>query len=66
MGLKFFKGTVPRDFSLQVFHESISPKPRSTGIRLEFFFKLVKIFAAQGAPPVSLTLVANGENLQRF
>ncbi len=31
---------------------------------LIFFLKLTKIFAAQGAPPVSLTPVANGKNLQ--
>jgi hypothetical protein len=28
------------------------------------FGKLAEIFAAQGAPPVSLTLVVNGKNLQ--
>jgi hypothetical protein len=27
-------------------------------------FKFAEIFAAQGAPPVSLTPVANGKNLQ--
>jgi hypothetical protein len=32
--------------------------------RFEFFRKFAKIFAAQGAPQVSLTPVANGKNLQ--
>jgi hypothetical protein len=32
--------------------------------RFEFFRKFAEIFAAQGAPPVSLTPVANGKNLQ--
>jgi hypothetical protein len=30
----------------------------------DFFLKFAEIFAAQGAPPVSLTPVANGKNLQ--
>ncbi len=29
----------------------------------KFFGKFLEIFAAQGAPPVSLTSVANGKNL---
>jgi hypothetical protein len=32
--------------------------------RLNFFHKFADIFAAQGAPLVSLTPVANGKNLQ--
>jgi hypothetical protein len=32
--------------------------------RFEFFRKFTEIFAAQGALPVLLTLVANGKNLQ--
>jgi hypothetical protein len=32
--------------------------------RFEFFRKFAEIFAAQGAPLVSITPVANGKNLQ--
>jgi hypothetical protein len=32
--------------------------------RFEFFRKIVEIFTAQGAPPVSLTPVENGKHLQ--
>ncbi len=59
-----FKGTVPRDFRVFFFlHESVSPKQYHYG-HFEFFRKFAEIFAAQGAPPVSLTPVANGKNLQ--
>jgi hypothetical protein len=61
-----FKGTVPRDFRLQVFYmDQFPPSPwlYHKG-RFEFFRKFAEIFAAQGAPQVSLTLVANGKNLQ--
>jgi hypothetical protein len=51
---------VSRDFLL-FFHKSVSPKPLI--IPLEPF-QFAKIFAAQDAPPVSLTPVANGKNLQ--
>ncbi len=54
-----FKGTVPRDFRLQVY-ESVSPKPLSIPLdRFEFFRKFAEIIAAQGAPPVSLTPAAS-------
>jgi hypothetical protein len=42
-------------------HGSISPKPLIITLGP---FKFAEIFAAQGAPPVSLTPVANGKNLQ--
>ncbi len=45
------------------FHESVSPKPLSIPFG-PFFRKFLEIFAAQVAPPVSLTPVANGKNLQ--
>jgi hypothetical protein len=59
---------VSRDFQLLVFfHESVSPKhlsiPFTAGIS-DFLRNFAEIFAAQGAPPVSLTPVANGKNLQ--
>jgi hypothetical protein len=58
-------GTAPQDFSFQVFYESISPGPLTINWgNFDFFRKLAKIFTAQGAPPVSTTLVANGKNLQ--
>ncbi len=47
------------------FHESVSPKPLSIPLGpFHIFQKFDEIFAAQGAPPVSLTPVANGKNLQ--
>jgi hypothetical protein len=59
------KGTVPRDVQLQVF--SGIRFPQAPGVfhsgRFEFF-KIAEIFAAEGAPPVSLTPVANGKNPQ--
>jgi hypothetical protein len=62
----YFKGTVSRDFRLLVFF--INQFPPSTRVyqygHLEFFRKFAEIFAAQGAPPVSLKPVANGKNLQ--
>jgi hypothetical protein len=42
--------------------------PPSPGVsnegRFNFFQEFAEIFAAQGAPPVSTTIVANGKNLQ--
>jgi hypothetical protein len=58
--IRGLKGTVPRDFRLQVFYESVSPKPLIIPLgRFEFFRKYAQIYAAQGAPPVSLTPLAN-------
>ncbi len=59
-------GTVPRDFRLQVFYMNQFPPSPDYTIRvvLNFFENLQEIFSAQGAPPVSLTPVANGKNLQ--
>jgi hypothetical protein len=58
------KGTVPRDFWLQAFY--MDQFPPSLWLyhygRFNFFRKFTEIFAAQGAPPVSLTPVANGKN----
>jgi hypothetical protein len=46
-------------------HGSVSPKPVIILLgRLEFCRKFAEIFAAQDAPQVSLTPVANGKNLQ--
>ncbi len=59
-----FKGTMSRDFSLLVFFmNQFSPSPwvYHWG-HFKFFRKFAEIFAAQGAPPVSLTLVANGKS----
>jgi hypothetical protein len=60
------KGTVSRDFLLLVlFMNQFPPSPRVFHEdRFEFFRKFAEIFAAQGLPPVSLTPVANGKNLQ--
>ncbi len=38
--------------------------PQAPKGRFEIFRKFAEIFAAQGAPWVSLTPVANGKNLQ--
>jgi hypothetical protein len=47
------------------FYESVSPKPLNIPLgRFKCFRKFAEIFAAQGAPPVSLTPVANEKNLQ--
>jgi hypothetical protein len=55
---------VPRDFRLQVLHGSVSPKAPDYTIRAILnLFENLQIFAAQGAPLVSLTPVANGKNL---
>jgi hypothetical protein len=44
---------------------SFSPKPQLHHYgRFKFFQKFAEIFAAQGAPPMSLTPVANEKNLQ--
>jgi hypothetical protein len=59
------KRTVSRDFRLVFFMNQFLPSPLvyQEG-RFEFFRQFAKIFAAQGAPTVSLTPVANGKNLQ--
>ncbi len=61
-----FKGTVPRNFRLQVFF--MNQRPPSPWVsqkgRFKFFLKFAEIFATQGAPPVSLTSVANRKSLQ--
>jgi hypothetical protein len=59
------KGTVSRDFLLLVFFMNQFP-PSSRVFHLdcfEFFRKLAEIFASQGAPPVSMTPVANFSNI---
>ncbi len=54
------KGTVLRDFLLLVFFmNQCPPHPRLHFSRVEFFRKFTKIFASQGARPVSTTPVAN-------
>jgi hypothetical protein len=55
------KGTVSRDFLLQVFFmNQFPPYPRVFHLdRFEFFRKFAEIFASQGAPPVSATPAAN-------
>jgi hypothetical protein len=55
------KGTVSRDFLLLVFFmNQFPPSPRVCHKdRFEFFRKFAEIFASKGAPPVSLTPVAN-------
>jgi hypothetical protein len=60
--LLHLKGTVPREFLLQVFYMD-QPLIIPLG-RFNFFRKYAEIFAAQDAPPVSLTQVANGKNLK--
>ncbi len=57
--LKALKGQCHEIFDLWFFHESVSTKPLS--IPYKFFRKFSEIFADQGAPPVSLTPVANGK-----
>jgi hypothetical protein len=60
-----FKGTVPRVFDLWFFHESVSPKPLRIPFRpFQIFRKFAEIFAAQGAPSVSLPQVANEKDFQ--
>ncbi len=49
------------------FHESVPPSPLVPvhhKDRFQFFRKFAEIFAVQHAPPLSLTRVANGKNLQ--
>ncbi len=57
------KGTMPRDFRLQVFFmKSVSPWPLSILLGpSRIFRKFSEIFAAQGVLSVSLTPVANGK-----
>jgi hypothetical protein len=51
------KGTVSRNFLLQVFFMNrIPPSP------FRFFRQFAEIFASQGAPPVSMALPANSGN----
>jgi hypothetical protein len=57
------KETVPRDFQ-GFFHESVSPKPLSILLVPFRIFSKIRgdtVCAAQGAPPESLTPVANGK-----
>jgi hypothetical protein len=52
---RYLKGTVSRDFLLQIFfmnHLSRSPE-NNTKVITNFFQKFAEIFASQGAPPVS-------------
>ena len=57
----YLKGQCHEFFCFRFFHESSSPKPlKITLVHFKFFFqKFAKIFASQGAPPVSTTPVAN-------
>jgi hypothetical protein len=55
-----FKGQCREIFNLMFFHESVSPKPLSIPL-IKAVSKILKIFAAQGAPSVSLQRVANGK-----
>ncbi len=61
--ISFFKGTVPWDFRLFSFFTWIgSPQAPDYPLRpFQIFSKIAEIFAAQGAPPVSKTLVAKGK-----
>jgi hypothetical protein len=62
------KWTMPQDFWLQAFYiDQFPPIPWLYYYgRFKFFRKFVEIFAAQGAPPVSLTPVANEKNQKNF
>jgi hypothetical protein len=52
--------SVRRFFASGFFHESSSPKPLQITLgHLKFLQNFSKIFASQGTPPVSMTLVAN-------
>jgi hypothetical protein len=52
--IPFFKGTVPRNFRLQVFfHELVSPKLSIPLGPFQIFSKIPGDIAAQGAPLVS-------------
>jgi hypothetical protein len=65
IGLFLLKRQCHEIFDIRFFHESVSSKPLS--IPLELFIvsrKFAEIFPAQGAPPVSLSPVANGKSLQ--
>ncbi len=53
-----YKETASRDFRLLGFFINYSSFPQAPG-RFEFFRQFVEIFAAQGAPPVSLTPAEN-------
>ncbi len=56
------KGQCHEIFASGFFLEPVSPKPLI--IPLGPFRKFAEIFVAQGLPPVLLTPVANGKNLQ--
>jgi hypothetical protein len=56
--LSGLKGQCHEIFYFWFFHESVSPLP------LSILKRSFQIFAAQGAPPVPMTQVANGKNLQ--
>jgi hypothetical protein len=60
----FKKDSATRFSTSGFFHESVSSKPL---IRPDsnIFEKSAEIFAAQGAPTLSLTLVANGKNFNQ-
>jgi len=62
---RILKGTVLRDFHLEVFFMNQFPSPQAPENTIRtvsnFFRKFAEIFAAQGAPTVSLTPVANGK-----
>jgi hypothetical protein len=55
------KGTVSRDFLLMVFFmNQFPPSPRVFHLDcFKLFQKLAEIFASEGAPPISMTPVAN-------
>ncbi len=54
------KGTVSRDFLLQVFFMNHLPQALKIALgSFRFFRKFAEIFESQGAPPVSTTPVAN-------
>ncbi len=54
---RWLKGTVSRDFFLQVFCVNHLPPSPENSIRVisNFFPKFAEIFGSQGAPPVSMT-----------
>ncbi len=60
----FINGTVPRDFRLKVFfHESVFHQPLSR-VFSNFVENSWRFSQLKVAPSVSLTLEANGKNLQ--
>ncbi len=60
------KGQRHEIFDMWFFYESVSPKPLSIPLGPFWIFcKFAEIFAAQGAPQVWLTPVANGKKHQK-